>query len=345
MDYTVSRRDDVRLVKVSYPGLFPVSELSGSLSGGSVSGSADATIKWLARFDYVGNDLSDGDCIRVIADLDNGYERDSVTLGTFRVYAGNSSEAGNRLKTSYSAYALTKIASDARYRLPYNVAAGDDALDHVVAILSSVGLRLAYRPDGSHPVRTSHSYLPEDYTKLDIANELLDMCGYLSADTDESGYVIIRESSPTPVHSPVSISEGENSIIEEESMTERDWGGLSNVITGIVDNADGEPMRSTIVCDDPANPLSTVARGEVCRTESFSDVESLDILNAKLAVLLSNEMSRLESIKAKCAYVPLRLFGAVRVKKGSIDGVYTIQSLDISLDKGLMTDFRARRFL
>lgn len=345
MDYTVSRRDSVRLVKVSYPGLFPVADLTGSLSNGSVSGSADSAIKWMAKFDYEGSDLEDGDCVRIIADLDNGYEQESVTIGTFRVYAGNASESSRRTNTSFSAYALTKIANDARFRVPYSVAAGDNALDHVESILKSVGLRLAYKPATVHAARTSHSYLPEDYTKLGIVNELLEMCGYLSADTDENGYVIVRESSPTPGYASISLAEGSRSIIQEDSVTERDWEGICNVITGVVDNADGEPMRSTIVCDDPANPLSTIARGEICRIEKFSDVESIEVLNGKLAALLSNELSRLEAVKVRCAYVPVRLFGAVYIEKGNIDGVYTVRSIDISLDKGLMTDFRARRFL
>lgn len=345
MDYTISRRDDVRLVKVSFPGLFPVGELAGSVSNGSISGTSTATVKWVASFDYVGGDLSDGDCIKVIADLDNGIERESVVLGTFRVYAGSEASSGSLSRVSYSAYSLVKIAHDARFRVPYNVPVGSDAFDHVESILTSVGLRLAYRPDELHTVRTSHSYLPEDYTKLEIVNELLDMCGYLSADTDENGFVVLRRHAPTPVHAPISLSEGDSSIIEDESTVERDWEEIHNVITGVVDNADGEPLRSTIVCDDPANQLSTIARGEICRVEKFSDVESIDVLNDKLSALLSDELSRLEAVKGRCAYVPLRLFGPVKIKKGSIDGVYTVQSLGISLDKGLMTEFRARRFI
>ena len=69
MDYTLSRRDDLLIKKLSFPGLFPIGELSGTLSNGTVSGSDSSTIKWQCSFNYVGDDLQDGDTIAIYAVL------------------------------------------------------------------------------------------------------------------------------------------------------------------------------------------------------------------------------------------------------------------------------------
>ena len=110
----------------------------------------------------------------------------------------------------------------------------------------------------------------------------------------------------------------------------------------MVDGPDETVMRAVAVNDSPADPTSTVARGEVCRVERLNDIESQDVLQAKVASLLSEERSRLEAVRVRCAFAPLRLFGPVAVRKGTADGVYTVQSLEVDL-RTLSMDVRARR--
>lgn len=341
MDYSLSRRDEVILRKLSFPGLFPIADLRGSMSNGKVSGSDSNTIKWQCSFDYIGDDLYDGDTISISVLLDNGYEQEEVRLGTFRVFAGNTS--GN--STAFSGYALTKVADNTRFREPYSVAAGDDPFDHIQSILEGVGLRLAYRPDEEHSVRTSKSYLPEDYTKLDIINDLLDCAGYLAADNDVYGNVIIRQSTPTPNYSSVVFEEGEASIVEDDPEIERDWEDVANVVVVTCENADDTVLRGIAVNDSVTDKMSTLYRGEVVRCETMQDADTQDVVDQKSISLLAEERSKLEAVTIKHAYRPIGLFDPIHIKLGEVNAVYSVQSIDISLDAGLLTSTRSRRYL
>ena len=341
MDYSLSRNDEVILRKLSFPGLFPIADLGGSMSNGKVSGSDANTIKWQCNFDYIGDDLEDGDTISISALLDNGYEQEEVRLGTFRVFTGNMS--GN--STAFNGYALTKVADNTRFREPYSVAAGDDPFDHIQSILKSVGLHLAYRPDEEHSVRTSKSYLPEDYTKLDIINDLLDCAGYLAADTDTYGNIIIRQSTPTPNYSSVVFEEGEASIVEDDPEIERDWEDVANVVIVTCENADDTVLRGIAVNDSVTDKMSTLYRGEVVRCETMQDADTQDVVDQKALSLLAEERSKFEAVTIKHAYRPINLFDPIHIKIKKVNNVYTVQSMDISLDAGLITSTRSRRYL
>lgn len=341
MDYTLSRKDDVVLYKLSFPGLYPVAKLSGAMSGGKVSASTADTVKWQASFNYVGDDLASGDVVRIAAVLDNGYEREERTIGTFKAFYG---KRKGRSK-SFSCYALTKVADSARYHQPYSAAAGDDAFDHVAAVLASCGLRLACRPGESHAIRSAKTYLPEEYTKLDIINDLLDGAGFLAADTDAYGNVVVRRSSLTPAVASIVFEEGKASIVKPDAETECDWADVANVVIVYCSTSDEEVLRAVAVNDDPADPFSTAARGENVRVESMSDAESQSVVDAKAAQLLAEERSRLDAVTIEHAYRPLALFDPVRLRIDGEDGVYSVQSIDMSLDRGLMCTTRARRFL
>lgn len=343
MDYASARKRIV-LRKLSFPGLFPVADIPWAADGGTLSLSASASIKAQANWTHKGGGIDPGDVVRLSCEFDDGREREELVLATLKCFYGEIGERGRLASCGIEAYGLAKVASDARYWHPYSVRAGADALIAVEEVLGSVGLALAYRPDEIHPVRASKTYFPEDFTKLDIVNDLLDGAGYLSADTDEFGRVVLRRHAPTPLWAPVELAEGPRSTIEDESAVERDWAGVCNVVIGVVDGPDETVMRAVAVNDSPADPTSTVARGEVCRVERFSDVESQDVLQSKVNALLSEERSKIEAVRGRCAFSPLRLFGPVKIKKGSIDGVYTVRSMDVDL-KTMAIDFRARRYL
>jgi hypothetical protein len=341
MDYRLSRRDDIVIRKLSFPGLFPVAELKGALTNGSVSGSDANTIKWQCSFDYVGGGLQDGDTIAIFAMLDNGYEQQEERLGTFRLFAGNTKMRG----VSFNGYSLTKIADATRYREPYSVAAGDDPFEHIVNILDSVGLRVAYIPSGTHAVRSATSYLPESFTKLEIVNDLLSNAGFLAADTDVYGNVIFRQSSPTPDFASIVFNEGEASIVEDDPDIDHDWEDVHNVVMVYCENADDSVLRAFAVNDSPTDTMSTLFRGEITRVESMRDAESQEVVDQKALALLAEERSKLEAVTISHAYRPLNLFDPVHIQVGSVDGVYTVQSMDISLDPGLITQTRTRRYI
>lgn len=341
MDYTLSRRDDLLIKKLSFPGLFPIGELSGTLSNGTVSGSDSSTIKWQCSFNYVGDDLQDGDTIAIYAVLDNGYEQEFDCLGTFRIFAGNISGSS----IAVNGYALTKIADNTRFREPYSVSVGDDPFEHIKSILDSVGLRAAYYPSGLHSVRSATSYLPEKFSKLDIINDLLDSAGYLAADTDVYGNIIFRKSVPTPDFSSIVFEEGQASIVEDDPEIEHDWEEVCNVVLVYCENADDSVLRAVAVNDSPTDRMSTLFRGEVTRVESMRDAESQQVVDDKALSLLAEEKSKLEAVTIRHAFRPMGLFDPVDVKVGSVNGIYTVQSMDFSLDPGLITQSRVRRYI
>lgn len=339
MDYTLSRQQKLIFRKLSYPGLFPIGELQGSVSGFSMSASTAKTVKSQASFDYVGEDLNENDVLAISAYLDNGIEQEEVRLGTFMV-----SKSGKKgRECSVTLYGLTKYASNARYYEPFNVSAGRDPFDIIEEILWSVGLKIAIRPPETNTVRTNKTYLPEEFTKLEIVNDLLDNAGYLAADTNEYGLVTFRQTTKTPDYSSIVFSEGEASIVQNDPEIERDWEDIANVVIVTCNNADDEVLRAVAINDSLTDPTSTAFRGEVTRVETMSDADSQSVVDAKAQSLLSEERSRLEAVTIEHAYRPIGLFDHIHIRVGEVDGIYTVQNYEV--DERLMVTTRARRYL
>lgn len=339
MDYSLSRKQRLIIRKLSFPGLYPISELKGAISNFSLSASTQKTVKMQASFDYRGNDLSDADVISISVHLDNGFEQEEVRIATMKVCRSGGSNGTFKV----SCYGLTKYLADDRFFEPYSVSKGSDPFDVIEDILSSVNLRVAIRPPESNTIRTNKSYLPEEFTKLEIVNDLLDNAGYLAADTNEYGLVTFRTTVKTPKYSSIVFSEGQASIIQRDYELEQDWEDIANVVIVTCNNADDEVLRAIAVNDSLFDPTSTAFRGEVVRVESMSDADSQAVIDAKAADLLSEERSRLEAITFKCAYRPLLLFDHVRLKIDDIDAVYTVQNYE--LDENLVLTPRVRRYV
>lgn len=339
MDYSLSRKQRLIIRKLSFPGLFPVSELRGSITEFSLSASTQKSVKMQASFNYRGDDLNDADVIAISVYLDNGFEQEEVRLATMKVARSGGSNGTYKI----SCYGLTKYLADDRYFEPFSVSKGSDPFDVIEEILDSVNLRIAIRPPEENTIRTNRSYLPEKFTKLEIVNDLLDNAGYLAADTNEYGLVIFRSAVKTPSYSSVVFSEGQASIIQKDYELEQDWGDIANVVIVVCENADDEVLRAVAVNDSLTDPTSTLFRGEIVRLETMNDADSQKAVEAKAQDLLSEERSRLEAITFKCAFRPLLLFDHVRLKLDGIDAVYTVQNYE--LDESLVLTPRVRRYL
>lgn len=339
MDYSLSRRQRLIIRKLSFPGLFPVSELRGSITEFSLSASTQKSVKMQASFNYRGDDLNDADVIAISVYLDNGFEQEEVRLATMKVARSGGSNGTYKI----SCYGLTKYLADDRYFEPFSVSKGSDPFDVIEKILASVNLRIAIRPPEENTIRTNKSYLPEKFTKLEIVNDLLDNAGYLAADTNEYGLVIFRSTVKTPSYSSIVFSEGQASIIQKDYELEQDWGDIANVVMVVCENADDEVLRAVAVNDSLTDPTSTLFRGEIVRLETMNDADSQKAVEAKAQDLLSEERSRLEAITFKCAFRPLLLFDHVRLKLDGIDAVYTVQNYE--LDESLVLTPRVRRYL
>lgn len=340
MDYTLSRKETIVIKKLAFPGLYPVAELSGVFKDGSISASISRTIKTQAQFTYIGDDLSDGDFIQISVILDNGYEQEEIVLATLRAYyTGKTKNEKN-----FTCYSLAKILDSGRYHQPFSVAESKDPFDYVEQILSTVKLKTAYRPTEKNTIRVSKSFLPEDYSKLDIINELLDNAGYLALDTNEYGLVIFRETTSTPRYSSIVFSEGEASIVRPSTEEEHDWSEVANVVIVTCENADDKVLRAIAINDSPTDETSTMFRGEVVRVESMSDADSQQVVEDKAKALLAEEQSKLTAVTFEHAYRPIHLFDHVSIDLEGVSGVYTVQSYEISLTPGLITKTRVRRF-
>lgn len=340
MDYTLSRKETIVVQKLSFPGLFPTSELKGAFKDASISASTARTIKQQISFTYIGDDLQDGDYIRVSVILDNDFDKETVVLGTFRVYYGGKTGRDK----SFNGYAVTKLLDDGRFLQPYNVSKGKSQFSYIKSILADVGLKVAYIPPESHTIRTDKSYLPESYSKLDIVNDLLENAGYLTLDTDEYGTCVFREDSVTPSYSAIVFAEGNSSIVLPDSQEEHDWADVANIVLVTCENADGQVMRAYARNDSQTDTTSTVFRGEVVRVESMSDAENLNAVQKKANSLLAEEKAKITAVTIQHAYRPIRLYDPVWVKMEGIDKIETVQNYEISLSTGLITTTRVRRY-
>lgn len=340
MDYTKSRKETIIVEKLEFPGLYPVAKLSGVFKGGSISASSSRTIKTQAQFTYIGDDLADGDYIRISVLLDNGNEQEEIVLATLRAYyTGKTGDEKN-----FTCYSLVKILDGARYHQPFSAVKGQNPFTYIKTILSTVNLKTTYYPSETNTIRVSKSFLPEEYSKLEIINELLDNAGYLALDTNEYGLVIFRQNTSTPKYSSIVFNEGEFSIVKPSTEEEHDWSEIANVVIVTCENADDVVLRAIATNDSPTDPTSTMFRGEVTRVETMSDADSQTVINNKAKALLSEERAKLTAVTFEHAFRPIRLFDHVAIDLEGVSGVYTVQNYEISLTPGLMTKTRVRKF-
>lgn len=321
---------------LSLPGLWPLSDVTTMVDGGSITRSLSTTLRRSASLKVDDLDARGGMCVRVMAG-GSVLETLSVTRPRHTLSAGH-------VTATLDGVSLLTLADTSSYREPYNVPAGSDVLATVISILGSVGLRPAWVPDAVHLTRSDLSYAPEDGSKLDVVNDLLDGAGYLAADTDAWGHVTFHETTPLPSWAGTVLGDGDASVVEDGAEVERDWGDVANVVVAYARSADDTVLRAIAVNDDPTSPTSTVARAEHVRTVSVSDAESIDVVRAKAEETLATETARLEAVTLDHAWVPgLDIRDPVRVRVGDLDGVYEVQSMEIDLSAGLHTRSRVRR--
>lgn len=303
------------------------------MESGQISFDSDAEIKRIASFtiDERGIDFLK-DKLRAYMSL-NGVES---CLGTFVLSTPTKSDGIGQL-TTVEAYDNTIILKEDCFTQQTYFAKGTRYDAVIGAILKSAGI--------NDPVPLIMTTLPANRefelgtSKLVAINTLLDEINYNPILADEYGSMVIT---PYVEPSPQSVTkeylEGESSLIDSVIPITADFYGVPNIFLATCDNPELEQVYySKYINDNPASKLSTVARGrnivsEVYQPDYITSQEALDEYVKRKAYEASLVY---DIISIKTANVPGHGYrDIIRIKCGSIDGIYVEKSWGMVLSIG-----------
>ncbi len=313
IDWTLGgRKTRIRYVRVSWPDMGELGEISG-VTGCTVEENSLSSLKASGSLDYAGMDDIGDDLVRVYSHSEVAGEGETVCHATLFAVTPSSKWSGPSKTGTADLYSVLWVMQQSGPEGTYTVDAGENAVAVAAGIAEDCGLK-AVATACAKTVTTSHIW-DDGASWLEIANWLLDFAGYGSATVDAYGNVVMA-----PYVDPGSkavawtFSDSESGVSDPEILHEYDTYSVPNVVRAVCSNADGDPMVSVAINDDPENPYSTVRRKKrIVRTETVSDIENKAALDAKAEELLKAGMSVVEKIEVKHSWARFAVGDAVQI--------------------------------
>jgi hypothetical protein len=226
---------------------------------------------------------------------------------------------------------------------PVTVPAETEVIPYVGAMVRSVGL--SYIADSSASVLQRNATFDAGTPKLTVINELLSYSGFSSAGVDAFGNVVLRKyHDPATLTPTVILRDDDRCTFAPLVRHELDIFSVPNVVTVVLNSADVS-MVATAKNSDPLSRYSIPSRGrEVSVTETVSDIESQEALDALAVRLLADKSSAVESVEVTHVWQPFEAgeAGQLIYTAGETDftGVAVKRSLTLTKDMPCTTRFR-----
>lgn len=200
--------------------------------------------------------------------------------------------------------------------------------------------------DSDARLRSGLTFKPQT-PLLEILNALLEAAGYWSMTADGNGaFVAAPYVRPGDRISRYKLVDGENAIyVDDIKHAKNDFEIPNMFFAHQQETSDAPPLVGVAVNDDPKNPYSTVARGQVIsREEEGLELATQGLLDAYAARKLDEFMGRSWSVELQHAPLPLDINDAVEVERSGTDitGLHTVQSITegLDFDSDFQTNFR-----
>lgn len=213
-------------------------------------------------------------------------ERDQLGLFTTRVPSGT--RTVERAEGVYTGYDLTSMLARRVFTDVYNIAAGTNYIDAVVAIMALAGIT-RYSIEGTTKTLANALTFDIGTTYLEACNRLLEAIGYYHLSASLDGHMVSTMSRDVQYVEPFRIVT-DNDLMQPVVTQPTDT-TVANVVVVINDNPVEPPMTAVRRNDAADSPSSTVNLGELPRTETRTDLADQDAVDALAERLLSEGRS------------------------------------------------------
>lgn len=346
-DWLAPFRSEYRVMRVSRETGAEAGRVGGVVRGGSIERNLDAAMKHTGSLTLAGSLDVGADLVRVYLDATSiaTGEAWSVPLGTF-LPSVTSSDVGRALASqAVTLSGRLRELADEQFDGTYSLQAGSDPVSAAEAIVAGVGLEVVSDAHGSY--LTSQTWTFDDSqggTKLDCVNQLLDMAGFSSADTDAMGVVRLRRWRSTSERSPSwSFVEGRNARFLREVTDELDATDVANVVKAVFSSEDSVTVGVAENVDGRFG-IAEMGRRRYKRYD-YNQGATQEEADAKAEQLLE-EQSALRRVTLKSVYGPYDIGDAVTVSYASqgVSGTFGVRKLSRDLGAGCLTTVEVRSF-
>lgn len=346
-DWLSPFRSSYRAMRVSRETGLEVERVGGVVTGGSVERNLDAAIKHTGSISLIGNLDVGSDLVRLYLDatsLETG-EAWSEPLGTFVPSVTSRGLGGAVASQTVNLSGRLQELADEQFDGTYSLPAGTDPVAAAEEIVSGVGLEVVSDAHGSY--LTSQTWTFDDSSdpsKLACVNQLLDMAGFSSADTDVAGRVAFSRWRSTSERSPSwSFVEGRNARFLRDVTDELDATDVANVVKVVFSSEDSVTV-GLAENEEGRFGIAEVGRRKYKRYD-YNQGATQEEADAKAAQLLE-EQSALRRVTLKSVYGPYDIGDAVTVSYPSqgVSGTFGVRKLSRDLGAGCLTTVEVRSF-
>ncbi len=347
VDWTRSFVSSYYLMRVSRETGYELGVVDGVELGGSLERNQDTSVKDTGTLSVV-EDLDVGpDLLRVY--LRARFEDGTIVneaLGTYLPSVTSRKVGGVASPRSVSLSGRLQELADDQFEGTYSLPAGSDPVAAAIEIVSGVGLPV--RADSHDSYVTSDVWTFDDGSdpsKLACVNQLLDLAGFSSAETDALGVVTLRRyRSPSERAPSWSLVEGRGSRFLREVTDEVDASSVANVVKAVF--SDGESVTVGIAEDhDGAYGISALGR-RVTKRYDYSQAATQSEADAKARQLLE-EQRAVRKLLLSTIHCPLDVGDTTTLSYPSqgISGTFAVRKITTELGAGCLETMEVRDFV
>jgi hypothetical protein len=279
-----------------------------TVTSASVANNSLAEIKRTARFT-----LRDDAAINYLSDrikpwvrlkmLDGGWAE--WPQGVFLLSTPPRKADDTGVYREIEAYDMLQVLTDDRIEYRYTVAAGENYITAVGAVLTGAGITDQNLTPTALTLPTDRDWEPST-TKLQIVNDLLSAINYYSLEFNEHGQAIAKPYvSPDARASEYTYKNDSTSVIFPGVEQNIDLFAIPNKWVLVMSEPDAAALTGTYTNTNPSSPTSTVSRGRTI-VSYVENVEAADQTTiTALALRAAYEASQVyEAVQFETAIMP-----------------------------------------
>ena len=345
-DWTEHFVSSYYVMRVSRETGYETGVVDGVEAGGSLERNLDAALKDTGSLPMAGDLDVGADLVRVYlrATFDDGTVVDEA-LGTYLPSVSSRTLGGAATSQTVNLSGRLQELADDQFDGTYSLPAGSDPVGAAIEIATGAGLSV--RADAHDSYVTSDVWVFDDSSdpsKLACVNQLLDLAGFSSADTDALGVVQMRRYRAPADRAPSwSLVEGPRSRFLREVTEERDATDVANVVKVVFSSDESVTVG---IAEDHDGPYGIEALGRrVVKRYDYTQAATQEEADEKAARLLG-EQRVVRKLKVSSIHCPLDVGDTTTMSYPSqgISGTFSVRKITTSLGAGCMETLEVRDF-
>ncbi|MFD1675400.1 hypothetical protein [Alicyclobacillus fodiniaquatilis] len=234
------------------------------------------------------------------------------------------------------AYDAMQVLTDVGFTARCIINEGDNYVEFVKGILTDAGITKINIDPCDKTIPTWMDWSP-DTSRLDVANQLLQLINYQTLHVDENGYFTSHPYQTPQVRPEEYVyTTDDQSVIFTGATDTADYFSVPNTWIGVVSEPNDLYLTYTYTNDDPNSPTSTVSRGHA--VTKYIDVQATDLDSLQgLVQQQASKDSMIHQVSFSTAIMPIHSYDDVyhfTHKNLGIDSKFEEQSWTMPLQAG-----------